>query len=89
MFIHPETDRSIYGQPDCVNKQLPSFENSAFIIHETPQWICVLLVQRSDCLFIFTAALLSQWVLGQPPRGAKSLQPFPVRDIIVYPLAAA
>lgn len=54
-------------------------------MHETPQWICVLLVQRSDCLFIFAAALLSQWMLGQPPWGAKSLQPFPVWHHCVSP----
>lgn len=89
MFIHPEKHKSIYGQADCVNKQFLGFENSAFIIHETPQWICVHLVQRSDCLFIFTTALLSQWMLGQPQQGAKSLQPFPVCDIIVYAPAAA
>lgn len=35
----------------------------------------------SDCLFIITAFLLSQWGSIQVQKGAK---PFPIRDIIVY-----
>lgn len=38
----------------------------------------------SDCLFIITAFLLSQWGYGQFRKVPSLFQPFPVCDIIVY-----
>lgn len=38
----------------------------------------------SDCLFIITAFLLSQWGSGQFWKVPSLFQPFPVCDIIVY-----
>lgn len=40
----------------------------------------------SDCLFIITVILLSQWGFGQFLKVPSLFQPFPVCDIIVYTL---
>lgn len=41
------------NQPAQINSSLDA-KNPTFMIHETPQRLCVLLVRHSDCLFIFT-----------------------------------